>query len=123
MPASMPLNNSPIISANISKFHQQEGQRGVNYVKRKLLQPSFLCSQAEERLKDCKKNITVAIMGCAVNGPGEAREADIGIAGGIGHFQSVKAVICIVRNESFKGDQIISVILHPGQPVCYKIIA
>lgn len=50
----MPLNNSPIISANISKFHQQEGQRGVNYVKRKLLQPSFLCSQAEERLKELK---------------------------------------------------------------------
>ena len=38
--------------------------------------------EAEERLKNCKKNITVAIMGCAVNGPGEAREADIGIAGG-----------------------------------------
>ena len=43
-----------------------------------------LAKQAEERLKDCKKNITVAIMGCAVNGPGEAREADIGIAGGDG---------------------------------------
>ena len=42
-----------------------------------------IAKQAEERLKDCKKNITVAIMGCAVNGPGEAREADIGIAGGI----------------------------------------
>ena len=41
-----------------------------------------IAKQAEERLKDCKKNITVAIMGCAVNGPGEAREADIGIAGG-----------------------------------------
>ncbi|MDP4119896.1 MAG: flavodoxin-dependent (E)-4-hydroxy-3-methylbut-2-enyl-diphosphate synthase [Bacillota bacterium] len=38
----------------------------------------------EEKLKDCKKNITVAIMGCAVNGPGEAREADIGLAGGDG---------------------------------------
>ena len=43
-----------------------------------------LAKQAEECLKDCKKNITVAIMGCAVNGPGEAREADIGIAGGDG---------------------------------------
>ena len=42
-----------------------------------------IAKQAEERLKDCKKNITVAIMGCVVNGPGEAREADIGIAGGI----------------------------------------
>ena len=41
-----------------------------------------IANEAEKRLKDCKKNITVAIMGCAVNGPGEAREADIGIAGG-----------------------------------------
>ena len=43
-----------------------------------------IAKQAEERLRDCKKNITVAIMGCVVNGPGEAREADIGIAGGDG---------------------------------------
>lgn len=43
-----------------------------------------LAKEAEERLRDCKKNITVAIMGCIVNGPGEAREADIGIAGGDG---------------------------------------
>lgn len=43
-----------------------------------------LAKQAEERLRDCQKNITVAIMGCVVNGPGEAREADIGIAGGDG---------------------------------------
>lgn len=42
-----------------------------------------IAKQAEEMLKDCKKNLTVAIMGCAVNGPGEAREADIGIAGGV----------------------------------------
>ncbi len=38
--------------------------------------------KVEEALKDCPKNITVAVMGCVVNGPGEAREADIGIAGG-----------------------------------------
>lgn len=43
-----------------------------------------LANQAQEKLKDCKKNIKVAIMGCAVNGPGEAKEADIGIAGGNG---------------------------------------
>jgi len=43
-----------------------------------------LARQVEEALKDCPKNITVAVMGCAVNGPGEAREADIGIAGGDG---------------------------------------
>ncbi len=43
-----------------------------------------LAKRAEEMLADCKKNITVAIMGCVVNGPGEAAEADIGIAGGDG---------------------------------------
>ena len=41
-----------------------------------------LVKQAEERLMGLKKDIKVAIMGCVVNGPGEAREADIGIAGG-----------------------------------------
>ena len=41
-----------------------------------------LANVAQERLKDCNKNIKVAIMGCVVNGPGEAKEADIGIAGG-----------------------------------------
>lgn len=44
-----------------------------------------LAKQVEERLKDCKKPIKVAVMGCIVNGPGEAREADIGIAGGDGN--------------------------------------
>ena len=43
-----------------------------------------LASRVEEALKDCKKPITVAVMGCVVNGPGEAREADVGIAGGDG---------------------------------------
>lgn len=43
-----------------------------------------LAKAAEERFANIDKNITVAIMGCAVNGPGEAREADLGIAGGNG---------------------------------------
>ena len=43
-----------------------------------------LVNQVDEALKDCCKPITVAVMGCVVNGPGEAREADIGIAGGDG---------------------------------------
>ncbi len=43
-----------------------------------------IAKKAEEVLADCKKDITVAIMGCVVNGPGEAKEADIGIAGGKG---------------------------------------
>ena len=41
-----------------------------------------LANRVEEALQDCEKNITVAVMGCIVNGPGEARETDIGIAGG-----------------------------------------
>ncbi len=43
-----------------------------------------LVNQVDAALKDCQKPITVAVMGCIVNGPGEAREADIGIAGGDG---------------------------------------
>ncbi len=43
-----------------------------------------LASRVEEALKDCRKPLTVAVMGCVVNGPGEAREADVGIAGGDG---------------------------------------
>lgn len=43
-----------------------------------------LAKRVEAALADCDKNITVAVMGCIVNGPGEAREADVGIAGGDG---------------------------------------
>ena len=43
-----------------------------------------LVNRVEQALRDCPKPITVAVMGCVVNGPGEAREADIGIAGGDG---------------------------------------
>lgn len=43
-----------------------------------------LAKKVEEAVKDIPADITVAVMGCAVNGPGEAREADIGIAGGDG---------------------------------------
>ena len=43
-----------------------------------------LANEVETALAGCRKNITVAVMGCVVNGPGEAREADIGVAGGKG---------------------------------------
>ena len=43
-----------------------------------------IVNQVEKKVQNIKKDITIAIMGCAVNGPGEAREADIGIAGGCG---------------------------------------
>lgn len=43
-----------------------------------------IAKEVEDRLQKLNKNIKIAVMGCAVNGPGEAREADIGIAGGNG---------------------------------------
>lgn len=43
-----------------------------------------LASRVEKALENCQKPVTVAVMGCIVNGPGEAREADVGIAGGDG---------------------------------------
>lgn len=42
-----------------------------------------MAKEVEAFLQTIESNITVAVMGCVVNGPGEAREADIGIAGGI----------------------------------------
>ena len=62
-------------------------QEGVNIVAcptcgRTKIDLIGLASQVETALADCKKPITVAVMGCIVNGPGEAREADVGIAGG-----------------------------------------
>ena len=44
-----------------------------------------LANKVEEKCRNINKDIKVAVMGCAVNGPGEAREADIGIAGGNGY--------------------------------------
>lgn len=61
-----------------------------------------IANAAEKRLSSCKKNIKVAVMGCAVNGPGEAREADIGIAGGdgVGLLFKKGQIICKVpENE------------------------
>ena len=62
---------------------------GINYITcptcgRCKIQLIELSKKIQEGLKDVQKPITLAIMGCAVNGPGEARQADIGIAGGIG---------------------------------------
>ncbi|MBM6838154.1 flavodoxin-dependent (E)-4-hydroxy-3-methylbut-2-enyl-diphosphate synthase, partial [Clostridium saudiense] len=52
------------------------GRTQINLIK--------IAEEVEKRLENCDKNIKVAVMGCVVNGPGEAREADIGIAGGNG---------------------------------------
>ena len=64
-------------------------QEGVNIVAcptcgRTRIDLIGLANQVEQALAGCKKPLTVAVMGCVVNGPGEAREADVGIAGGDG---------------------------------------
>ena len=63
-------------------------QRGVNFVScptcgRTQIDLIGLAKKVETRFKNLDKNITIATMGCVVNGPGEARHADFGIAGGI----------------------------------------
>lgn len=63
-------------------------QRGVNFVScptcgRTQIDLIGLAKKVEARFRNLDKNITIATMGCAVNGPGEARHADFGIAGGI----------------------------------------
>ena len=49
-----------------------------------------LATRLHTLLDDCEKSIKVAVMGCAVNGPGEAKDADIGIAGGMGEALLIK---------------------------------
>ena len=64
-------------------------EKGVNFVScptcgRTQIDLIKLAKQVEEKFKNLNKPITIATMGCAVNGPGEAKHADFGIAGGIG---------------------------------------
>ncbi|MBN1891804.1 MAG: flavodoxin-dependent (E)-4-hydroxy-3-methylbut-2-enyl-diphosphate synthase [Clostridiales bacterium] len=54
-----------------------------------------VASRVEEMVKDLPYHLKVAVMGCAVNGPGEAREADVGIAGGKGEFLLFKKGVVI----------------------------
>jgi len=62
-----------------------------------------IAGEVEEALRDCKKDLKIAIMGCAVNGPGEARDADIGIAGGKGEtllFRKGEILRKVPENEA-----------------------
>lgn len=86
------LTADPVEEVQLAKQILQAAelrQEGVNIVScptcgRTQIDLIDLVNQVEQKLKDCKKPITVAVMGCVVNGPGEAREADVGIAGGDG---------------------------------------
>jgi len=61
-----------------------------------------IAEEVERRIADVKKPITVAIMGCSVNGPGEAREADVGLAGGRDQFLLFKKGKAIRKVSSEK---------------------
>lgn len=82
-------------------------QRGVNFVScptcgRCQINLISVAENVEKRLQGINKQITVAVMGCAVNGPGEAREADVGIAGGNGEgllFRHGKIIRKVPENE------------------------
>lgn len=76
------------------------GRTQINLIK--------LAQQVEEALKDCPKHLKVAVMGCVVNGPGEAREADIGIAGGRGEALLFKKGIPIGK---YPDTEILTVLL------------
>ncbi len=67
-----------------------------------------LATEVESRVKDIRKDVTVAVMGCVVNGPGEAREADYGIAGGKG------------KGLLFKKGQVLGT--YPYEELCDRLI-
>jgi len=82
-------------------------ERGVNFVScptcgRTQIDLIGLAKQVEERFKNFDKPITIATMGCAVNGPGEAKHADFGIAGGVGEgivFKKGEIIAKVPENQ------------------------
>ncbi len=93
-----------------------DGGNGINIVScptcgRTKIDLISLSKELEEKVADIKVNkpLTVAVMGCAVNGPGEAREADVGIAGGIGEALLFRHGEII---RKIKEDEIISTLIE-----------
>ena len=77
-----------------------------------------LASEVESRVKNIDKDITVAVMGCVVNGPGEAREADYGIAGGRGKgLLFKKGVVIGTYPYERLCDALLELIEHDGEKV------
>lgn len=77
-------------------------KRGINFIScptcgRTQINLIELAKKVEDRFKNLDKDITIAVMGCAVNGPGEAKHADFGIAGGIGEGYIFKKGEIIAR--------------------------
>ena len=82
-------------------------KKGVNFVScptcgRTQIDLISLAKKVEERFKNFDKDITIAVMGCPVNGPGEAKNADFGIAGAIGEgyiFKKGEIIARVPENE------------------------
>lgn len=90
------------------------GRQGVTFVScptcgRTNIDLIGLAERVEKALAGCEKPITVAVMGCAVNGPGEAREADIGVAGGDGCALLFKKGVVVGK---YPEDEILGVLLR-----------
>ena len=68
-----------------------------------------LANEVERRVQGLDRDITVAVMGCVVNGPGEAREADYGVAGGKG------------KGLLFKKGQVLGT--YPCEELCERLLA
>lgn len=81
--------------------------KGVNFIScptcgRTQIDLISLAKRVEDRFKNLDKPITIAVMGCAVNGPGEARGADFGIAGGVGEglvFKKGEIIAKVPENQ------------------------
>ncbi len=84
-------------------------QRGINFIScptcgRTQIDVINLARRVKERFRNITVPLTVAVMGCAVNGPGEAKHADIGIAGGINEgyiFKKGEIIAKVPENELF----------------------
>ena len=82
-------------------------KRGINFIScptcgRTQINLIELAKKVEDRFKNYDKDITIAVMGCAVNGPGEAKHADFGIAGAIGEgyiFKKGEIIARVPENE------------------------
>jgi len=77
-------------------------KRGVNIIScptcgRTKIDLKSLVKKVERKVQNINKPLTVAVMGCVVNGPGEAREADFGVAGGIGRGILFKKGVIVKR--------------------------
>ena len=77
-----------------------------------------MAKEVEEFLQGIEADITVAVMGCAVNGPGEASHADIGIAGGVTANADISQ---INRAAKLSNNQCI-VIPKKGEKACFNVI-